>query len=48
MIGFWSGLSSQPEMPISSTVEQVLGRPPLTFAEWAIEHAAAFHNGQKS
>ena len=30
--------------PSSGTVEQVLGRPALTFAEWAAEHAAAFRN----
>jgi uncharacterized protein YbjT (DUF2867 family) len=30
--------------PSSDTVEQVLGRPALTFAEWAAEHAAAFRN----
>jgi hypothetical protein len=30
--------------PWSDTVEQVLGRPALTFAEWAAEHAAAFRN----
>jgi hypothetical protein len=29
---------------VSNTVEQVLGRPALTFAEWAAEHAAAFWN----
>ncbi|MBO0791504.1 MAG: NAD(P)H-binding protein [Ktedonobacteraceae bacterium] len=44
VIGFWSSLSSQQTMPISTTVEQVLGRPALTFAEWAIEHAVAFQN----
>jgi hypothetical protein len=30
--------------PSSNTVEQVLSRPALTFAEWAAEHAAAFRN----
>jgi len=30
--------------PSSDTVEQVLGRPALTFAEWAAEHADAFRN----
>jgi uncharacterized protein YbjT (DUF2867 family) len=30
--------------PSSDTVEQVLGRPALTFAEWAAEHAAVFRN----
>ncbi|GCE31910.1 hypothetical protein KDA_73940 [Dictyobacter alpinus] len=44
IIGFWSSLSSQQTMPISPAVEQILGRPALTFAEWASEHAAAFWN----
>ncbi|GHO60917.1 NAD(P)H-binding protein [Ktedonobacter robiniae] len=44
VIGFWSSLSSQQEMLISPTVEQILGRPALTFAEWAIEHATVFRN----
>lgn len=28
--------------PSSATVEQILGRPALTFADWAVEHADAF------
>jgi hypothetical protein len=28
--------------PSSPAVEQILGRPARTFAEWAAEHAAAF------
>ncbi|MCW2919300.1 MAG: NmrA family transcriptional regulator [Actinomycetia bacterium] len=30
--------------PSSDTVHQVLGRPALTFAQWAADHAAAFRN----
>lgn len=30
--------------PSSDTVERVLGRPAITFAEWAAEHAVAFRN----
>ncbi len=43
LLGYWSGLVQQPG-PSSDTVEQVLGRPALTFAQWAIEHAAAFRS----
>lgn len=43
VIGYWSDRVLQPG-PSSPTVEQVLGRPALTFAEWAVEHAAAFRN----
>jgi len=43
LLGYWSGLVQQPG-PSSDTVEQVLGRPALTFAEWAVEHAAAFRS----
>ncbi|WP_051367299.1 NAD(P)H-binding protein [Hamadaea tsunoensis] len=31
--------------PTSDDVEKVLGRPALTFADWAAEHAAAFTGG---
>jgi len=30
--------------PSSDTVEEILGRPALTFAEWAGEHSADFRN----
>jgi uncharacterized protein YbjT (DUF2867 family) len=43
LLGYWSDLVQQPG-PSSPTVEQVLGRPALTFAEWAVEHAAAFRS----
>ena len=41
--GYWSGLVQQPG-PSSDTVEQVLGRPALTFAQWAVEHATTFQS----
>jgi uncharacterized protein YbjT (DUF2867 family) len=41
IIGFWSDRLSQPG-PTSSTIEQILNRPALTFATWAAEHADAF------
>jgi uncharacterized protein YbjT (DUF2867 family) len=43
LLGYLASLNKQPG-PSSTTVEQVLGRPALTFAEWAVEHAAAFRN----
>ena len=30
--------------PSTTAVEEVLGRPALTFAEWAADHASAFRN----
>jgi uncharacterized protein YbjT (DUF2867 family) len=43
LLGSLADYAKQPG-PSSDTVEQVLGRPALTFAEWAAEHAAAFRN----
>lgn len=43
IIGYWADRIHQAG-PSSPTVEQVLGRPALTFAQWAVEHAAAFRN----
>jgi uncharacterized protein YbjT (DUF2867 family) len=43
LIGYWSDRVQQPG-PSSDAVEQILGRPALTFAQWAAEHAAAFRN----
>jgi uncharacterized protein YbjT (DUF2867 family) len=43
LLGYLASRIGQPG-PSSTTVEQVLGRPALTFAEWAIEHAATFRN----
>ncbi|KAA2258093.1 NAD(P)H-binding protein [Solihabitans fulvus] len=37
----WASLSANPE-PITDTVERVLGRPALTFADWAVDHAEDF------
>jgi hypothetical protein len=36
------GEPSPAEQQVSSAVEQVLGRAPRTFAEWAVRNAAAF------
>ena len=41
IIGFWSDRLAQPG-PTSSTIEQILNRPALTFATWAAEHADVF------
>jgi uncharacterized protein YbjT (DUF2867 family) len=43
LIGFYGDYAKQPG-PSSPAVAQVLGRPALTFAEWAADHAAAFRN----
>jgi uncharacterized protein YbjT (DUF2867 family) len=43
LLGSLADYAKQPG-PSSDTVEQVLGRPAHTFAEWAAEHAAAFRN----
>jgi uncharacterized protein YbjT (DUF2867 family) len=43
LLGSLADYAKQPG-PSLNTVEQVLGRPALTFAEWAAEHAAAFRN----
>jgi uncharacterized protein YbjT (DUF2867 family) len=43
LLGSLADYAKQPG-PSSKTVEQVLSRPALTFAEWAAEHAAAFRN----
>lgn len=36
------GAPSPDEQRVSPDVERVLGRPPRTFAEWAVQHVAAF------
>lgn len=41
MIGYWGDHVEQPG-PLTSTVEEILGRRALTYAEWASEHADAF------
>jgi uncharacterized protein YbjT (DUF2867 family) len=43
VIGYWSDRVQRPG-PSSADVSQILGRPALTFAEWAAEHAVAFRN----
>jgi uncharacterized protein YbjT (DUF2867 family) len=41
LLGAWSGAIGQPAF-VTSTVEQVTGKPALTFRDWASEHAADF------
>ncbi len=43
LLGYWSTIGQRQE-PSTTAVEQILGRPALTFAEWAVEHAAAFRS----
>jgi uncharacterized protein YbjT (DUF2867 family) len=43
LLGSLADYAQQPA-PTSGDVQQVLGRPALTFAEWAADHAAAFRN----
>jgi uncharacterized protein YbjT (DUF2867 family) len=43
LLGGLAHYAKQPG-PSSDTVRQVLGRPALTFAQWAAGHAAAFQN----
>ncbi|MFF0340034.1 NAD(P)H-binding protein [Kribbella sp. NPDC004875] len=40
-VAYWASLVDNPE-PVTSTVSELTGRPALTFAEWAREHAAEF------
>jgi uncharacterized protein YbjT (DUF2867 family) len=37
----WEGFVTAPE-PVTGTVEELLGRPALTFRQWAADHAADF------
>ena len=43
MLGYLAECVRHPG-PSTANVELVLGRPALTFAEWAADHAAAFRN----
>jgi len=43
LLGYLASRVGQPGLS-STDVEQVLGRPALTFAQWAAEHAAAFRS----
>jgi hypothetical protein len=40
-VTYWAGLVDSPE-PVTTTVTELTGRPALTFAAWAEEHAAEF------
>jgi uncharacterized protein YbjT (DUF2867 family) len=37
----WAAMVDTPE-PITSTVAEILGRPPLSFSHWAQDHVADF------
>ncbi|RLK62374.1 NAD(P)H-binding protein [Actinokineospora cianjurensis] len=41
LLGIWAGAADVPETPLS-TVEDVLGKPARTLAEWAADHADDF------
>ncbi|SES48682.1 NAD(P)H-binding protein [Actinokineospora terrae] len=41
LLGIWAGATEVPETP-TSTVEDVLGKPARTLAEWATDHADDF------
>jgi uncharacterized protein YbjT (DUF2867 family) len=43
LLGYLASRIGQPG-PSSTDMEHLLGRPALTFAQWAAEHAAAFRN----
>jgi uncharacterized protein YbjT (DUF2867 family) len=43
LLGYLASLDQQAG-PSSTTVQQLLGRPALPFAQWAAEHASAFRN----
>ncbi|RZT20702.1 uncharacterized protein YbjT (DUF2867 family) [Kribbella sp. VKM Ac-2569] len=40
-VAYWASLVDNPE-PVTTTVTELTGRPALTFAEWADEHADEF------
>ncbi|MGW6198687.1 NAD(P)H-binding protein [Kribbella sp. NPDC055110] len=40
-VAYWASLVDNPE-PVTTTVAELTGRPALTFAEWADEHADEF------
>ncbi|MER7248553.1 NAD(P)H-binding protein [Kribbella sp. NPDC000426] len=40
-VSYWASLVDNPE-PVTTTVAELTGRPALTFAEWAEEHATEF------
>ena len=41
LLAAWQATLGHPAY-VTSTVEQILGSPPRTFAEWAVDHATAF------
>ncbi|WP_232665303.1 NAD(P)H-binding protein [Pseudonocardia sp. TRM90224] len=42
LLDAYAAMAKQPRPPVTSTVEEVTGRPARTFAQWATDHAAAF------
>ena len=40
-VAYWASLIDSPE-PVTTTVADLTGRPPLTFADWTREHAEEF------
>ncbi|GAA2778134.1 SDR family oxidoreductase [Nonomuraea dietziae] len=40
-LDYWAGIVTEPE-PVTTTVEEVTGRPARTFREWARDHAVGF------
>ncbi|WBQ06285.1 SDR family oxidoreductase [Kribbella sp. CA-293567] len=45
-LAYWHSLIDSPE-PVTTTVESLLNRPPLTFRTWAAEHANTFRPSQR-
>ncbi|MFD5436289.1 hypothetical protein ACFWJ4_29600 [Kitasatospora sp. NPDC127067] len=42
------GAPTEAELRVSPAVEQVLGRPPRPFADWATRNAAAFRRARRA
>lgn len=41
LLDLWAGMVEKPA-PATRTVEEVTGAPPITFRQWALEHAEDF------
>lgn len=41
LLAAWAAAAGQPAL-VTSTVQEIVGRPALTFREWAVEHASEF------
>jgi uncharacterized protein YbjT (DUF2867 family) len=42
LLDAWSAAAGQPAF-VTSTVEEITGKPPRTFRDWATDNAAVFH-----